>query len=288
MKSWLLLILSFAFLSTAFAQENPVAAEEKEGERSIYVPYEELWKVFEKEGRGVFIPYEKFKKLWDTANKPTDDGKAPKAPVDALITEVAAEAAVSEEVVRVDAKVTIEVLKKGWNTVPLRLQDAAITKAVIAGKPARITHDAKKGYQLLVEKQGEAPEVITLELSFAKTFTKSPGRNSVRFLAPLCAVSKWDVTIPESGVEVDIHPMLATTEVPATNKVDETHVLAFVGATPEVRIDWTPKAEGAKGLTALVSVRTEQQVMIDEGVMRGQLRLNYVISRTELSEFDDQ
>ena len=36
-------------------------------EQTIYIPYENLRKTFEKEGRGVFLPYEKFRKLWDAA-----------------------------------------------------------------------------------------------------------------------------------------------------------------------------------------------------------------------------
>ena len=42
-------------------------------------------------------------------------------------------------------------------------------------------------------------------------------------------------------------------------------MLAFVGAAPMVRIDWTPKAEGATGLAAMASVQAEQQVMDQRG-----------------------
>ena len=61
-------------------------------------------------------------------------------------------------------------------------------------------------------------------------------------------------------------------------------MLAFLGAAPSVRIDWTPRAEGATGLDALVSVQAEQEVTIDEGVARTRVRLNYQISRAELAE----
>ncbi len=73
---------------------------------------------------------------------------------------------------------------------------------------------------------------------------------------------------------MNLHPLIAATEVPAekkpegdaAKKADETVVLAFVGAAPTVRIDWTPKAEGATGLAAVASVQAEQQVWINEGV----------------------
>ena len=51
-------------------------------------------------------------------------------------------------------------------------------------------------------------------------------------------------------------------------------MLAFVGAAPMVRIDWTPKAEGATGLEALASVQAEQQVWINEGVTRTRTTLD--------------
>ncbi len=51
-----------------------------------------------------------------------------------------------------------------------------------------------------------------------------------------------------------------------------------------MQIDWTPKAEGAMGLAALATVQTEQQVNIDEGVIRTRTQLAYTISRAELAE----
>ena len=97
--------------------------------------------------------------------------------------------------------------------------------------------------------------------------------------------------IPQAGVKVNLYPLIAATEVPdeknapgaAAKKPDETVVLAFVGAAPDVRIDWTPKAEGATGLAAVASVQTEQQVWINEGVVRTRTALLYSISRAELA-----
>jgi hypothetical protein len=93
------------------------------------------------------------------------------------------------------------------------------------------------------------------------------------------------VRIPGAGVKVNIHPLIAATEVPP-GAAEETVVLAFVGAAPTVRIDWTPKAEGAKGLEALASVKVEQQTTIEEGVTRTRVQLAYEISRAELPRLE--
>ena len=61
-------------------------------------------------------------------------------------------------------------------------------------------------------------------------------------------------------------------------------VLAYVGAAPVVRIDWTPKAEGATGMAAMASVQAQQQLWIGEGVARTKTTLTYSILRAELGQ----
>jgi hypothetical protein len=60
--------------------------------------------------------------------------------------------------------------------------------------------------------------------------------------------------------------------------------MAFVGAAPNVAIDWTPKAEGASGLEALATAQAQQEVLLEEGVLRTRVRLTYEISRAELAQ----
>ncbi len=261
----------------------PAAAPETFREQVIYIPYEDLRKTFEKAGRGVFLPYEEFQRLWQAARSASARPPDARPPVDNLISEVAAEAVVARDVVRVTAKVRVELLKEGWHQVPLRLGDAAIASATLGTAPARLV-PAKGGCALLVEHAGPAPEVAELTLEFAKAYTRSPGRNAVSFEAPVTPVSRWDIRIPEPGVKVDVQPLLAATEVPAAQGVTETHVQAFVGATPTVRIEWTPRAEGARGLTALASVQADTRVTLDEGVARTRVELAYTVSRADLPQ----
>ena len=189
---------------------------------------------------------------------------------------------------RVKALLRIEVLAEGWHEIPLRLRQAAIISATIGGQPARIVSSDDAGHRLLVEKKGEGLERIELALEYARAFETSPGRNSVAFDAPQAPVNRWRVRIPEPGVEVGIQPFIAASEVPpgdfAASQPSETVVLAFVGAAPQVRIDWTPRAEGATGLSALVTVQAVQLVRVDEGVMRTHTTLRYDISRAALGQ----
>ncbi len=289
---------------------EPVAAEGVESdhtlhEQSIYIPYENLRKTFEKEGRGVFLPYEKFRALWDAARAAEarpEDGQSRRA---ALITEIDSEASVRNDIVEVRAVLKIETIGKGWHEIPLRLGDAAITEAQLGGQPARLLAEEGRGYRLLIENQEEKPQSLTLNMVYAKGVSRVPGQNSVVFQSPQAPVNRWRVRIPEAGVKVDIEPMIAATEVvdqkpaaaveqegPEKSELksaekppaQETVILAFVGAAPEVRIAWTPKAEGATGLAALASVQVEQQVFVGEGVTRTRTQFVYTISRAELSQ----
>lgn len=258
-------------------------APERFREQTIYVPYEDLRKTFEKTGRGVFIPYDEFQALWQAARRAVARPPEVKAPVDSLISEITGEATVSKDVLTVQAKVRIELIREGWNQVPIRLGDVAISEAMLGDRPARLV-TIEGGYALLAEHRGKTPEVVELSLEFAKAYTKSPGRNTVSFEAPAAPVSRWDIRIPEPGVKVDVYPLVAATEVPAAKGVAETHVRAFVGAAPTVRVEWTPKAEGARGLTVLAAVGADLQVSVDEGVTRTRVELDYAVSRAELPQ----
>ena len=108
----------------------------------------------------MFLPYEKFQELWKAAREKTRPAAEAKPPVGALITEIENAATVEKDVVSVKAKLKIEVLAEGWNEIPLRLGDAAITAATLDGQPARILGAAGQGYRLLVEKKGKEPEQI--------------------------------------------------------------------------------------------------------------------------------
>jgi hypothetical protein len=293
------------------AAEKPadVPPTKVDREQTVYIPYARLREVFEKEGRGVFLPYEKFQALWKAAKQGTSVEPDKRPPVSALVTAIESEASVGKDVVRVKATLEIEVLAEGWNEVPLGLADTAIQSARIGDEPARLTFDPAKGYKLLVKNEGKEPRRVVLDLQYAKSFTKAPGQNSVAFQAPQAPVNRWRIRIPDEGVKVNVHPLLAATEVPArdvaANPFDdpslkedddadssdepaeekpETVVLAFVGASPTVRIEWTPKAEGATGLAALATVQAQQETTIDEGVLRTRARLSYEITRAELSQ----
>lgn len=194
--------------------QRPEGSEKAElREKTIYVPYTRLRQVFEKDGRGVFLPYDQFQQLWSQARQALVPEVEQKPPVKAFITEVSSVATVGPDVVTVRATLFLELLTEGWHEIPLRLADSAILDATLEDRPARIVDRGAAGYVLLLQKEGEQPEQRRLALRYAKAIQKSPGRNQVSFQAPQAPVNRWEFRIPEPGVKVNVHPLIAAASV---------------------------------------------------------------------------
>ncbi|MCE9552375.1 MAG: hypothetical protein K8T91_03235, partial [Planctomycetes bacterium] len=286
--TWAMALIALT-AAAASAQERPAADKTPPPpprEQTIYVPYEKLREVFEKPGRGVFLSYEEFQQLWDAARAARQPAADPKAPTAVVITDCESEATVEKDVVRVKAQLKIDLLREGWHEVPLRLAGSAILSATVNGQPAPITVNAQGEHMLLVQSDSKRPVEVRAELEYARAYTKAEGRNRVAFAAPQAAVNRWKIRIPQPGVEVEVRPLVAATveEPPAGAAAKETRLMAFVGAAPQIEIQWTPKAEGASGLSAMVTTQAEQEVQLETGVIRTQVRLALSISRAEVAK----
>ena len=285
--SYLLILVLFFSCCVVGAQEEKNAETGSLNEQTIYVPYEKLREVFERDGRGVFLPYDKFQQLWNEARQNQPKKIEINAPLGALITGIESTATLGKEIVNVDATIKIELLREGWHRVPIRLSNAAIRSATIDGKEARIVSVKSGQYELLISHAGREPKAIELNLSYAKALTKNGGQSTVAFQSPQAPVNRWTIRTGQKDIDVQIEPMIASSKIPDAES-DESpasqgdEILAFVGAAPEVKIVWTPKAEGASGLSALVSADTQTQFQIDQGVARTSASISLDISRAEI------
>ncbi len=275
--------------ATAVSQQQIESDPGTKNEKTIYIPYDKLKDVFQREGRGVFLPYDQFQKLWQEARSNNNRQKPEVSPVDVILVSAENNATIEKEVMVVRAIISVEMLRSGWQKIPLHLNDSAILTATVNKEPARIVHDPANGYSLLFQNKETKSTRIQVELEYAKAIEKTPGQNSVSFMAPQAPVNKWLIRIPDAGVKVQVDPMLATTETPLnksneTDKPTGTEVLAFVGVSPNIRIRWVPKSEGATGMTTLANVQVQHRIAIEEGMARTTSQFFYTIDRSELSQ----
>ena len=267
-------------------------------ERTIYIPFEKLRDVFEKDNRKVVLSYKEFNELWKAAQANAEPRPAAESKRSSIISQAESIAEIKDSVVAVDSTLKIELLSKGWSEVPIGLRNSAISSATIGDEDAKIVFDAKIGYKLLAKNDSDEPKKLELKLQYARAFQKKLGQSSVSFLAPQAPVNRWRIRIPQPQVKIDVTPLIAVTKPMATNAGDEnsgendddefdpqkeTVIYAFLGVAPDVTLTWNPKSEGASGLAAIVSAQTTQQVTIDKNVQRTMAQINYEISRAELS-----
>ena len=128
---WLQFLATLAVLcssATAAAPlqepETPNSERGPKNEQTIYIPYDKLRDVFEKEGRGVFLPYDQFQKLWQEARSAKGGSPADSPPVDVILVSAENTATIEKEVMVVRAVITVELLRTGWQKISSNFSSA--------------------------------------------------------------------------------------------------------------------------------------------------------------------
>src|ERR1700677_4801313 len=109
-----LLLLSPFFLSAQSPSPTPAPTTVEK----VYLPYDKLEEIFDKEGQGVFLPYREFIDMWNKVNM-AEVIKKSEPPVDGILASAHYTGKVSGEVVTIDAKLNFESLKEGWSALSL-------------------------------------------------------------------------------------------------------------------------------------------------------------------------
>lgn len=254
--------------------ENP-GVPVRERERTIYVPYTELQKVFTDGGKGVFLPYREFLELWNELNlKRTEEETKP--PQDGVVSRAEYTGKVEGDLLAVEAKITVESFKKGWLTIPLAkggklsaVGDAEAGKAVLSSKP--------DGYDVIVPDKG----VYDLKLKFYAPVTKAGGKFTVPLGLPTAAVSRFTAVVPGEGWEFEVTPAAAFT---ARAVGADTELSFFFGGGTQFGVTWS-KTEAATALAPLILAQTKVSSEVRGGSVASKAEVNLRILRAPVAEF---
>jgi len=252
----------------------------------VYVPYEKLKGVFEKEAQGVFLPYAEFRRLWQAAQR------APagviEAPTRYLISTARFSGKVDSELASMKLELTVDILADGWVEVPLGLGDVAVADASFAKadvKPAPLLRVVNGEYRLLT--RGKGRRVLTVD--FVRQLVTKPGLNVLGFKIPASAITTLELTIPEENMKVDVEPMLAasTEQVDAAGK-KATRLRAFLGSARTVKLSWKPKTQAAAELAPVVISEQLQHIHVAEALISHDVRFTYDVRRRGVDSFTVQ
>ncbi|MBN2589992.1 MAG: hypothetical protein JXA96_09025, partial [Sedimentisphaerales bacterium] len=258
-----------------------------ESPSKVYVPYDELQKVFETEGQGVFLPYRDFQKLWEAAQaRPAEISKAP---FDYLISTARFNGKVEEEIARIKLELTIDILSEDWVHVPIGLGSAAVSDATLSKGNrtgiAPLLRVENGQYNFTVKGTGR----YVLELDFVRQLDIQPGLAVLEYSIPSAAITTLDLLIPEENLKVDVEPMLAATTSQAdANEAGATRLQAFLGSVSKVKLSWKPKTQAAEELESVIICEQFQHIHIDEALIKSEVQLKYNIHRGGVNSFSIQ
>lgn len=266
--------------ATATAQEPPVSAaaattEPKPPERLIYLPYKNLRAVFENEGAAAFLPFREYLALWDKAWGSIS--RTPEQPpVAGVITSAEYVAAVEQDVARVSATLTVQVLQKGWAEIPLKFGGAAVASITGEPGPVWLRGTGAGTYSLLLSTAGE--HRVKLELT-ARVLTSPEGR-SLELQVPTVGVTNFEITVPDADQAIELQPKLLAQPVAAAGKT--TRVRASVGSTDKITARWHPRVGTKPDMELLASATSAALVQVEDGLIHTDAFFTFEVLRGNL------
>ncbi len=253
-------------------------------ERTIYVPFKNIRTVFEKHGAGIFVPLQDYLHLLDqTLGTGLKKPEAP--PVAGVISAAAYVATVEQDVARIQATFTIQVLKSGWAEVPLKLGNAAIGKVESAKGKVLVRGTGVGEYGLLFTEEGE--QTVTMELT-TRVLTAPDGR-SFDLQIPTVGVTTLELTVPDADQTIEVQPKVL--QLPQEGAPKTTKIKANLGSTDKLAARWHPRVGTKPDMELLASATSATLVQAEDGlvhtdafftveVLRGQIeRLRLVIPK---------
>ncbi|MEZ6067248.1 MAG: hypothetical protein R3B90_16445 [Planctomycetaceae bacterium] len=198
------LLLLGGLFSSVRAQEagdTPPGADESSAPRVIFVPLEKLKDLLPGDvAQTGIVPYAEYLEfLAHRAQQAIEQ-----LPVKAVITSADYTATIEEDVARVQATYTLQVLGDPWVELPLSFGDSAVGELTTDSEKLLLRGTGDGSYALLLGEKGE--QTLTLEL-LTKVRTSPDGRE-FSLNIPAVGVTNLKLTIPEADQTVEINPRL--------------------------------------------------------------------------------
>ena len=245
----------------------------RERERRVYVPFEDLEKVFQDQGRGVFLPYREFLDLWNELTlRREEDDKPP--PSSAALTRAEYTGRVEEGGLVLEARLTAESFVEGWTSLPLMekngpgISEARTGRAVLSRRA--------DGADLLLP--GKGVHEITLKMH--APVLRSGGGARVVLALPRAGVSRLTLTVPETGLAFETSPAAAHT---AEETAGGTLFSCFFGSSAEQEISWNAR-EVASEMQPLILAETRLDTLIGAGALTTRADITWRVLRAPVAE----
>ncbi|MBZ0166301.1 MAG: hypothetical protein K8I00_05790 [Candidatus Omnitrophica bacterium] len=243
----------------------------------VFVPYDKLDSIFTDAEKGVFIPYSDFLKLWEAATKTEPDDDIPPPPIEAAIIRAEYTGTVSEELVEFQATLRVSALKDEWAKLVLNINDIAVTSLSINGESPMMKATAG-GLELVLPKKGE----YDLKMNFSAKVNTAPGEKFIAFQIPASPLTKLDMRIPGTDLDVKIEPMLSQK---STVVGDNTQFSAFLSPEGKVNVRWLAKSVDDEDQQSLFFAKLISEVYVKESVYQIDTRFHIAVVQNKADSF---
>ena len=299
--TFLRLCFIFAFLTlpatACLAQDDdadPAAADPSESlvqewDRLIYVPFQELKDVFNNQKSSAVIPYAEYIELMKVyLERRSHQGDSP----DAMISKADYQATVEADVVRITAKLQIDLVEEdGWKQLALPFGNCAIGAVESDDDDCLLKGKGNGKYDLWLK--GSGTKTVTLKLLTA--VTRSPEHQSFAIQCPATAIGSLQVKIPKADQQISVLPLQillpesdvddnTAAEADDQGSAEATVVNASLASTNRFEVRWNPKASSKPVMDLLTSVQNTTNVKIEPGLIQTSTKLSYEVLRGELTE----
>lgn len=246
-------------------------------EQKIFVPYKNLKEVLDKKEQGVFIPYSDFLKLWEEATKKPPVKEIAPPPMDAAIIHATYKGEVHDEIVEFHGELKISAIKDKWAKLILKFDNVALTGASLNDQPPLMS-PKDNGLELVMPEKGE----YTLKVDFSTRVQSLPGKKTINFNLPSSPLTKLDITMPGTDLDIKIEPMLSQKTSVSNGK---TEFSAFIASSGSVSIGWLVKSEETTAKSLIFS-KSVSELSIMEAVysLRTAFHLSIIQAKTDTLE----
>jgi hypothetical protein len=258
-------------------QPDPGKQPVRERERTIYVPYDQLEKVFQDGGKGVFLPYREFLDLWNELTLKREEDKDKEPPSDGVISKADYVGHVEGQTLVLDAKLSVESFKKGWVALPITNSPLGGIAEANAGKA--VLRSTDKSTDLLLPDKG----VYEITLKLMIPIQQVAGKSSTTLALPAAAVSKLIINVPGGGLEFEVAPSAAFTSRPLGGQTELSFFFGSASQTP--RLSWGAP-QGVTQMTPLLLADTKLESVLGAGSIATTANFDFRILRAPMDKFE--
>jgi hypothetical protein len=144
--------------AAAFAQDAATAET-----RRVYVPFDQLDVILDRDGKGVMLPRKEFETLYQKAQAARKSRL--RLPRGIVLSNIEYDARIAGDQLLVTATVEFTQFTPGWQILSLPLKGLAVERATLNGQPARLGRLPQNGRTLQLLSDQTGAQKLTLELS---------------------------------------------------------------------------------------------------------------------------